>query len=95
MDVMGDVALELALDEYLHMLQRVAPWMAEETEETLRPFCHWLYARSAFDVPLRAADDDALSGYSAAAALDPGAERALRMAVSALQRFVAQRLPVS
>ena len=95
MDVTRDVALELALDEYMHMLDRVAPWMAEETGDTLRPFCHWLYARTAFDVPLRAADPAAISAYAASAGLDTSAERALREAIRALQEFAAERLPSS
>lgn len=89
---MTGIRLELAFDEYVHMLERVAPWLLADAEETLRPFCHWLYARDAFDVPLAAVDEAALRAYAADAGLDARATAALREAIEALQRFAGQHL---
>lgn len=90
MDVTSDVALELVFDEYVHMLARVAPWLTEEAEDTLRPFCHWLYARTAFDVPLAAADEAAVRTYSAQQKLAAEAVARLEDGLRELRRFAGE-----
>ena len=85
-DAPGGPPLELVYDEYCHMLERVAPWLSEETDALLRPLLEWTYARHGLDAPWSAFSPKEFGVYRA----EVGAPAELAAAVDAVHRFALQ-----
>jgi hypothetical protein len=72
--------LDIAIDDYLHMIVRSHPWMKKQEEELLLPFSEWLYEQPG-SRKLAAISPETTARYAAALGLSAADHEALNLAL--------------
>jgi len=64
------MALDAAIDDYLHTIIRSRPWAKKREEELLGGFSEWLYAQPNANVTLDSLDSSVVTEYATSQRLD-------------------------
>jgi site-specific recombinase XerD len=70
--------LDIAIDDYMHVIARTRPWTIKHEEAYLEAFSAWLYEQPNGNVLLTEIDTAHLHSYATDAALSPAEQDDLR-----------------
>jgi site-specific recombinase XerD len=79
--------LDVAVDEYLHLIARVCPWDLRREQSRLQAFCDWLDERSELSLDLDAIEPGTALRHADEAGLGAAECQELLAALSGLYRW--------
>jgi hypothetical protein len=85
------MTIDLALDDYLHVIVRTRPWTKKREEELLEPFSAWLFEQPDMPVELPVIAPEHAARYADAVQLDNGDRNELLNTLHLLYLWATQR----
>ena len=83
--------IDVAIDDYMHVIARTRPWTIKREEECLEAFSCWLYEQPAANVMLDGIAPDHVQRYAMAKNLSPTEQDELHTVLTNVYRWSVQQ----
>lgn len=83
--------IDVAIDDYMHVIARTHPWTMKREEACLEAFSDWLYAQTPAHIMLDDIAPGHVQHYASTTALSPADQHELHSALSNVYRWSAQQ----